>query len=326
MRTNVRTVGEVVSLECMDARAASILARAIDVETGAADGEDETLRVRIDPGSRAFDVAGWEPVRRGAWRKGSAAVIADVSGSGFDMRVTLDEAAPSFFLRRRLSSSERAASLLLRARFHLLARAALLHYPAMWRAGLRGRVPLHASVLTTRAGVALIAGPGGLGKSTLLAAETRAGAKATSDNICVSDGITAWGLAEPLRLAGVRGQRMPHGRGETQFIGRVASLDPVIVVTLRRGFDGGASIRRCSRDEAMRALVGGTYSAEELRRYWAFAATLALASGLGVAHPRVEDVAAELVRRATCVEITLGAKPGARLSELLAMVEAGACA
>ena len=43
-------------------------------------------------------------------------------------------------------------------------------------------------------------GPGGVGKSTLLAAELAGGGRATSDNLCVSDGREVWGLVEPLRL------------------------------------------------------------------------------------------------------------------------------
>ena len=42
---------------------------------------------------------------------------------------------------------------------------------------------------------------------------------------------------------------------------------------LRRGDRDSAVVRRISGPAAARELVGGTYSAGELRRYWAFAAT-----------------------------------------------------
>ena len=53
-------------------------------------------------------------------------------------------------------------------------------------------------------------------------------------------------------------------------------------------------IRPLSPDEAARALVAGTYMAGELRRFWPFAATLALATGIGPVHPDVNGKLAGL--------------------------------
>jgi hypothetical protein len=57
--------------------------------------------------------------------------------------------------------------------------------------------------------------------------------------------------------------------------------------------------------------------AGELRRYWAFAATLALGTGLGSSHPPVQHIAQELSARLPCLQVTLGDRQGPRLSELL---------
>jgi hypothetical protein len=63
--------------------------------------------------------------------------------------------------------------------------------------------------------------------------------------------------------------------------------------------------------------VAGTYAAGELRRFWPLVAPLAMATGCGPVHPRVEKVAGTLTSRLPCVELRLGHRPGAGLAELL---------
>ena len=58
--------------------------------------------------------------------------------------------------------------------------------------------------------------------------------------------------------------------------------------------------------DAARALVAGTYAAGELRRYWAYAATLALATGRGPAHPPIDAIARALAERVPCVRVRVG--------------------
>jgi hypothetical protein len=53
-------------------------------------------------------------------------------------------------------------------------------------------------------------------------------------------------------------------------------------------------------------LVAGTYAAGELRRYWQFCATLALATGMGPAHPPVSEVAHDFAHRLPCVRARVG--------------------
>jgi hypothetical protein len=56
--------------------------------------------------------------------------------------------------------------------------------------------------------------------------------------------------------------------------------------------------------------------AGELRRYWAFAATLSAGTGLGPAHPPVADIASSFAASLPCFALSLGKKPGARLFEV----------
>ena len=171
---------------------------------------------------------------RGAWRQGREVLIENVCSSGLDLLVRPNGSTVDFVARWRPPVRVRATSGL-RSRFHLLLRAVLLQYPAMWWAGTRGRIPLHASMFTAGAMTPLVAGPSGVGKSTLLATELAEGGRATSDNLCVTDGVSGWGVVEPVRLEGKSGRRMPHGRREQPLTGRVSTLTPDRVVLLRRG-------------------------------------------------------------------------------------------
>ena len=221
----------------------------------------------------------------------------------------------------------RSANVLLGSRFRLLAVQTLVHYPTLWwAAAQRARVPLHVSVTSGAAGVTMIAGPGGVGKSTMLSAGLTHGEIATADNICACDSRTAYGLVEPLRVAGGAGPPAPHGRREIPLPGRVRSLDPDRLVVLGRAPAGErTTVRPLSPEQAARALVAGTYTAGELRRFWPFAATLALATGIGPAHPDVMGMAGTLAARLACVEVRVAHGSPAPIGELLRMAGA-ACA
>ncbi len=284
--------------------------------------EPASVVVNVESSNHAFDTRSWEPLTRGAWRQRNEVVMENVCSSGFDLRLFYTRETAEFTFRWRPPLAGRAAATLLKTRFILLARAVLLQYPALWRASLRGRAPLHASACVIGDLRPLLAGPGGVGKSTLMASELAAGGVAISDNICVSDGSTAWGLVEPMRVEGGGGRSMPHGRTEAQLPGRLNSLAPTIVVVIRRGRDENAHLYSCGTESVARSLIGGTYTAGELRRYWAFAATLGLGTDLGPPHPPVEAIARQLAARLPSVEILLPRQPGVRLAELLSRVEA----
>ena len=165
--------------------------------------------------------------------------ILDACSSGFDLRVEPIGETLRVAARYRPTPQTRAANTLLRTRFRLLAAQTLLHYPALWWASVRGRAPLHVSVTADAGTATMIAGPGGVGKSTLLSAGLKHGEIATADNVCACDGRSAHGLAEPLRVNGSAGRATTtHGRVERQLPGRVPSLDPDRLIVLKRGTAG----------------------------------------------------------------------------------------
>jgi hypothetical protein len=318
MRASMVQAGQTMTVQCAQRGLASVLEEAGDWKPAE---ENADVRIVVSDERRPFDTGGWEPLTRGAYRRDGQVVLHNAIGSGFDVQVSAGERQLSVEARWRPPTRERLANRLLRSRFHLLARAVLLQYPAMWWAGRGGLVPLHAAAVTVGSTTPLLVGPGGVGRSTLLLQAVGQGGRACSDNLCVSAGDRAYGVVEPVRVAGGGGRRMPHGRTETALPGRVDELTPDRIVVLRRGGGRSVAVRPIEPAAAAAVLVAGTYMAGELRRYWPFAATLALGTGIGPVHPPIADIARLLADRLPAVEITLAAQPGAGLRELLDATE-----
>jgi len=328
----VTTAGENVLVDCAVGWVSKLLADATAGEltearpagaTAEAGPDGETVRLEIEADSRPFDRDGWTLIGRGAWAATPRTLIEDACSSGFDLQVEPRGSVLRVAARYRPAARTRAANIVLRARFRLLAAQTLLHYPALWWASVRGRVPLHVSVTAGVNGVTMLAGPGGVGKSTLLSAGLKRGETATADNLCACDARRAYGVVEPLRVSGGAGRAAAtHGRSEYPLPGRVPSLEPDRLVVLRRGTGSTASAGPLPSAEAARELVAGTYMAGELRRFWSFAATLALATGIGPAHPDVCGTAALLASRLPCFEVRVAHGAPAPIGELLSLVGA----
>jgi hypothetical protein len=320
----VTTAGECLGVDCAVPRLLELLKAGTGGELVEASAAGETVHLEVQADHRPFERDGWTLIGRNAWAAPPCALIADACSSGFDLLVEPRGRTLNVAARYRPRPAIRSANMLLASRFRLLAAQTLLHYPALWWASLRGRVPLHVSVTSGTDGVSMIAGPSGVGKSTLLAAGLSHGEIATADNVCACDSHTAYGLVEPLRVqGGSAGPTAPHGRREVSLSGRVPHLDPDRLVVLRRGTAGeSTAVRPISPDEAARELVAGTYMAGELRRFWPLAATLALATGLGPAHPDVSGVATMLAARLPCVEVRVAHGSPAPISELLGIAGA----
>jgi hypothetical protein len=322
MKRSLTTAGEVISIESALPWVDALIDEAAAGELDSWNASASTVAVHVDSSNRAFDHVGWEPLTRGAWKSRDGVVIEDVCSSGFDLLVRVGGDAPELSFRWRPALRGQAAARLLRSRFILLARAVLIQYPALWRASLRDRAPLHAPVCTAGDLQPMLAGPAGVGKTTLLTQELASGGHAISDNICVSDGTTAWGLVEPMRVEGATGRSMPHGRAERPMERRATAMIPDLLIAVRRGTASLPSVRVCDTATVTRSLVTGTYMAGELRRFWGFAATLAAGTELGPAHPPVEKIAGILASRLPCVEIVLAREPGAGLVQLLSRMGA----
>ncbi|TDU83937.1 hypothetical protein EV138_6401 [Kribbella voronezhensis] len=319
-RTLLHTAGQRVAVEQSAAAVATVLAATGGGESGCDDVAN--LVLSLERSKERFDTSGCEPVTRGVWATGRhEAIIASAGGSGFSQLWSIDEDGLRVISRWTPSAKEAAAARLLPARHHALTGQVLVHYPALWLAMQQGLAPLHVSVVRIAGVAVLLAGPGGVGKSSLVSREMAAGGRATCDNLAACDGTIAYGLAEPIRLPAELtepgGRRTYHGRREHGWETRLRSLRPELIVVLRRGLQPDPRLRPITESEATRAIVAGTYAAGELLRFWPIAAALAMATGCGPAHPPVQQVAATLAARLPCLELQLGRQPGAGLTELL---------
>jgi hypothetical protein len=326
MRGFLDTAGERLEIDCSPAWVAELIAEGSGGELKRDETADASILVQVESQRHPFETRGWKPLTRGAWEREGEVLMEDVCTAGFDLRVRCTPERTEFTYRWRPPARDRAAAWLLRSRFHLLARAVLIQYPALWWAGTRGRAPLHASAYAATDSTPLVTAPSGIGRSTFILGELRSGGFATGDNLAVGDGTTVWGLLEPLRVENGDGRRMPHGRREAALRGRAEALVPDRLFVLERGRSDDPSLVTCSPAAAARSLVTSTYMAGELRRYWAFAATLSAGTGLGPAHPPVTEVASAFATELPCFSLTLARTPGARLSDQLGAVEVQACA
>jgi hypothetical protein len=320
------SAGERIELTCHHRRLSGLSAEGIGGPYPASEGTGVDIRITVDDTVTAFDTRGWDLLTRDAWRRPGQVMVRNACSSGLDLVLTTGGPTLDIVARWRPSPAGRAVSALLRSRSRLLLRAVLLQYPALWWAQQRGRAPLHASICSVgpdhRRSV-LLAGPGGVGKSTMINTELARGAIATSDNLCVSDGTTTWGLLEPRRVPAEeienrRGRRMPHDRREAPWPARVDKMVPDVIVVLQRHGAETTTAMACDPADAAKTLTAGTYMAGELRRYWAFASTVALGTGLGDIHPRIEEVARALTADIPCWGVSLGEKGDASLEHLLA--------
>jgi hypothetical protein len=268
--------------------------------------------------------AGSVPVTRGVTREADGTVVIEsAGGSGYRQRWDVAGDTVRVESQWHPSAQHSLAARALPVRFRALRGQVLLHHPVLWWGALQGLAPLHVSVLDLHGTVVALAGPGGVGKTSLVTREVAAGARATCDNLALSDGEVMYGLREPLRIpadiAGnaASGPRAAHGRREVPWATRVPALHPDLLVVVRRDGDA-ARLRTLDRDAAQRALVAGTMCAGELTRFWPLAAVLALATGRGPVQPPVAETARVLVERVPCHELQLGPTSGHRLGALLA--------
>jgi hypothetical protein len=327
MRALLETAGERLAFDCSLDWVSDLIEAGAPGELHDLDGTASSLAVCIERSRRPFDVAGLIPIARGVWAHEGEVLIENACTAGFDLHLQVDRDIPEITCRWRPPARDRAAARLLRSRFHLLARAVLMQYPALWWAGTRGRVPLHASAWTDERSTTMVTAQSGIGRSTLTVRELAGGVRTTGDNLAVGDGITLWGVVEPMRVADGPGRRMPHGRREATLPDREPALVAESLVILVRRSAEDASLTPCSAEAAARALVTSTYMAGELRRYWAFAASLAAGSGVGPPHPAVGEIAAAFAGALPCFEFDPGRfGHDVTLSELLRSQRVAQCA
>lgn len=322
----VRSAGQRVVIESASPRLSKRLETACGHSGGSgtcSSGSD--VRICLESSHRPFSRAGMVPVTRGAWTDGAGTVLFDsVGGSGHAQCWTTTPVGPVTTRSRwHPSPAQAAAAQVLRRRQRALEAEVLLHYPILWTAARHGLAPLHVSVVRVDDVVVVLAGPGGLGKSTMVSVELAHGAVALCDNLAVTDGVALYGLAEPLRVergTAVPGQRRTgramHHRESYEWGSRPAAMVPDVLVVVRRGRSDVPTLRQTTSDVAARSLVAGTFAAGELSRFWPLSATLALATGEDQVLPAVEESAARVADRLPCFELELG-RPGVALHTVL---------
>jgi hypothetical protein len=324
MERLVETAGEVLAVAAEPRWARSLLDLTFGGTPARPVAHPPSVRVLIERSRSPFDVQDARVVTRGAYLlRDGAVVFGDACGSGLDLRLHARAGTLEVSARYRPTAAVRIANRVLGTRFLLLARAVLTQYPVLWWAGVHGRAPLHVSAMSVGRRVVVLAGPSGVGKSTIVRQALAGGGHATSDNLAVSDGVDVFGLVEPLKSDTGRGRRTSHGRREEPLRSAAPRLSPDVVAVVSLG-NGRPAVSRVDAPEAVRALVTSTYIAGELRRYWAFAATLAAATGLGPAHPPVAETAARLVERTATVSVALSRRQATEVTDLVRAAEAAA--
>jgi len=155
--------------------------------------ENVDVMVLVADSARPFNRDGFSPLTRGAWSNGKEVILEDACGSGADLRIGVGGDVLRVIARIRPTWRHKGLGILDRSRQVLLHRAAMIQYPALWWAGVRGMVPLHVSAARVDGTSVLLAGPGGVGKSTLINGMLSTQGRPVSDNLCTSDGTVVHG-------------------------------------------------------------------------------------------------------------------------------------
>lgn len=196
----------------------------------------------------------------------------------------------------------------------------LVYYPLFWRLEHeRGAHPLHAAAVATASGGVLLAGPSGVGKSTLTTALGACeGAKILSDTFVAQRGRELWAIPEPLLLDAWSMQWLgeassaltgvPHeyalGRDgyaipRSRFTDR---CEAAVIVLPRRAPEH--FIRPVSAADAAARIDAYDDIVNDLRRYRPLAAVLELMAPKGLGGARLRSLA-ELTSAVPCYELGL---------------------
>lgn len=206
----------------------------------------------------------------------------------------------------------------LRARRYTTLLSYAVYYPCWWwLEQMQGLHPLHAAAVLVDDGVVLLAGPSGVGKSTLsVALALQPGARLLADSFVLTRGRDVWGVHEPVlldswsrRWLGLQPDEL-HAHAGTFCLGRDGyHLPPdhlgdhgeaTLLVLPRRAPE--AFVRRLSAEEAQQRVSAANLIVNDLRRYWAFAAVLEQLRSAGLVARR-EAALERLTRAIPCYEI-----------------------
>jgi hypothetical protein len=189
---------------------------------------------------------------------------------------------------RRVASRQRTRRLRQRRFTTLL--YYLVYYPCWWwLEHVRGLHPIHAAGVATDAGVVLLAGASGVGKSTLaVALATLPEARLLSDSFVLHQGVHIHAVPEPVLLDSwsrtwlgaradlLRPLQWKYGLGRDGYTLAAEHLAAqgraALLLFPRRG--ATSAVRSLPAEEARQRLSAADLIINDLRRYWAFAAVL----------------------------------------------------
>jgi len=210
----------------------------------------------------------------------------------------------------------------------------LAYFPLLWRLERHEqRHPLHASAIAWPQGAAILAGLGGVGKSTLtLAFLSDPNARLLSENLILHDGKQVFSFLEPIHLDERSHKLLPNLDGRLEPTGRIyshnrqsyrlgpsalaASATPRMFCLLRQGQK--TELKPLSVAKALELTISSDLLAKELDAYFQQAAVLNLLSPSVGEFQRRIDALQELLSRVDCYELTI--KPGQDLSRATDLV------
>lgn len=197
----------------------------------------------------------------------------------------------------------------------------LAYYPAMWWLENHAAThPLHAAGVAGERGAIVLAGPSGVGKSTLTVALTAAGGNPLSETFLLHRGRDLVAVPEPVLLDTFSQRWLGDGaaqlgRAPGSFVferdgfhleHNVRQAPAAAIVLPRRASPAG--IAPLTPAVAHRRISGGHQLVKDMRRYWAFAAAfenLGSASEAEALMLQRERALAALVAAVPCWELRL---------------------
>lgn len=201
----------------------------------------------------------------------------------------------------------------------------LVYYPCFWWLERRRDLhPIHAAGVEIDGRIVLLAGPSGVGKSTLSAGlASLPGAALLSDTFVLHRGATARPVREPLLLDRWSRDWIGAGAGRLRPIEWRYCLGRDGFHWPRERLSGGGEValllfphraarhglRRVEARTAHARISSGDFIINDLRRYWAFAAVLEMLDPTLLVSARERHLA-ELTAAVPCYEIGLTAEVG----------------
>ncbi len=210
----------------------------------------------------------------------------------------------------------------------------LVYFPLLWHVErARQLYPLHASAVAWPQGAIILAGLGGVGKSTLtLSFLSDPHARLLSENLILHDKEQVYAFLEPIHLDGrsremltsLNGRLKSTGRAyshnrqsyEVPLSARVQSATPCAFFTLRQGRVLG--LRSMSAKDVLEIVLSSDALAHEINEYTQQTAVLNLLSPAAGSLQRRIDTLRKLLGQVACYELTV--RPGEKLDQAVNLV------